>query len=72
MLRNGFLVLVGLAVVLGYPAVSHVEDPELTAGYFEGDMKMRIQGRNGLKDSVWYWPSNIVHFKISESFGEFF
>lgn len=72
MLRFGFVVLACLAVALGYPAVSHVEDPELTAGYFQGDMKMDITGRNGLKDNKLYWPSKVVYFNVSENFGEFF
>lgn len=72
MLRIGFVVLAIAAVVFGYPAVSHVEDPELTAGYFQGDMKMRIDGRNGLINPLEHWPNKIVYFNVSESFGECF
>lgn len=72
MLRIVFVVLACLAVALGYPAVSHVEDPELTAGYFQGDMKLEVTGRNGLKDKAMYWPGKIVYFNVSDNFGEFF
>lgn len=72
MLRIGLVLLSALAIVLSYPTIFSVEDPEQTAGYFQGDMKMRINGRNGLKDSTSYWPNRIVYFNVTEDFGESF
>lgn len=53
----------------GFPTGSNVEDPELTAGYFQGDMKMKIAGRNGLRDPIDHWPGGIVYFNVSDSIG---
>ncbi|XP_017050620.1 seminal metalloprotease 1-like [Drosophila ficusphila] len=40
-------------------------DPELTAGYFEGDIVLDPQGRNGLINEVYRWPDRTVYYYIS-------
>ncbi|XP_067625968.1 seminal metalloprotease 1-like [Eurosta solidaginis] len=44
------------------------DDPELTAGYFEGDMVIDDTDRNGLKQETRRWPNNIVYYKINDNF----
>ncbi|KAH8374281.1 hypothetical protein KR200_000724 [Drosophila serrata] len=43
------------------------QDPELTAGYFEGDMDV-ILGRNGQVSPATRWPNATVPYRISEEF----
>ncbi|TMW46256.1 hypothetical protein DOY81_008665, partial [Sarcophaga bullata] len=43
-------------------------DPELTAGYVEGDMVLNTKTRNGLRDEVHRWPDNIVYYKFHTEF----
>ncbi|XP_017038532.1 seminal metalloprotease 1-like [Drosophila kikkawai] len=43
------------------------QDPELTAGYFEGDMDV-VLGRNGLLPPTRRWPNAKVPYRISEEF----
>ncbi|XP_017002823.2 seminal metalloprotease 1 [Drosophila takahashii] len=40
-------------------------DPELTAGYIEGDMVPSPQGRNGLRNEAYRWPNRIVYYHIN-------
>lgn len=48
-----------------------VQDPELTAGYFEGDIVLRSKGqRNGLRDEVHRWTDNVVPYKFFTKFGK--
>lgn len=44
-------------------------DPELTGGYFEGDMEIEIT-RNGLLAERKRWPNGVVYYKIDEIFGK--
>uniref|UniRef100_A0A1A9WUH0 Metalloendopeptidase n=1 Tax=Glossina brevipalpis TaxID=37001 RepID=A0A1A9WUH0_9MUSC len=46
------------------------KDPELTAGYVEGDMILTSRQRNGLRDEVWRWPNNTVYYKFFTVFDE--
>lgn len=51
--------------------VTRVEtDPELTAGYFEGDIVLDPQGRNGLINETYRWPDNIVYYFINSNIGD--
>ncbi|XP_037824847.1 seminal metalloprotease 1-like [Lucilia sericata] len=43
------------------------EDPELTAGYYEGDMLLATN-RNGVTDVLKTWPLGMVYYKIDEVF----
>lgn len=43
-------------------------DPELTAGYFQGDMDVDF-GRNGQLSETRRWPNATVPYRISEEFG---
>ncbi|XP_065355369.1 zinc metalloproteinase nas-15-like [Calliphora vicina] len=43
------------------------EDPELTAGFFEGDMVLDLT-RNGVKNPLRTWPLAIVRYKIDSVF----
>ncbi|KAH8341368.1 hypothetical protein KR059_004234 [Drosophila kikkawai] len=43
------------------------QDPELTGGYFEGDMDV-VLGRNGLLPPARRWPNATVTYKISQEF----
>lgn len=53
--------------------VTRVEtDPELTAGYFEGDIVLDAQGRNGLINQTYRWPDNTVYYFINSYIGEDF
>jgi len=44
-------------------------DPELTAGYYEGDMVMDLN-RNGLITTAKRWPNNTVYYTLSKEFDE--
>ncbi|EDW12868.2 uncharacterized protein Dmoj_GI22585 [Drosophila mojavensis] len=62
-----FLLLVLMKSCSAAPAVTsdRVEtDPELTAGYFEGDMIMN-EDRNGMIDETYRWPNRIVYYFIN-------
>ncbi|XP_065358293.1 seminal metalloprotease 1-like [Calliphora vicina] len=43
------------------------DDPELTAGFFEGDIELDFK-RNGLKDTTQRWPNGVVLFRIDPVF----
>ncbi|KAH8413551.1 hypothetical protein KR009_012278 [Drosophila setifemur] len=62
------LVILSLAsICLAAPASQErIEtDPELTAGYIEGDMVPSPQGRNGLRNETYRWPNRIVYYYIN-------
>ncbi|XP_016977284.1 seminal metalloprotease 1 [Drosophila rhopaloa] len=40
-------------------------DPELTAGYFEGDIVLGPEGRNGIRNESLRWPDRIVYYYIN-------
>lgn len=44
-------------------------DPELTAGYYQGDMEIDLK-RNGLRSELARWPNATVYYKIDEEFGK--
>ncbi|KAH8293081.1 hypothetical protein KR044_000944, partial [Drosophila immigrans] len=71
-MRSLFIVLLVLAIVKDLSAapaakVERVEtDPELTPGYFEGDMVLSEQ-RNGLINETYRWPNRIVYYFINRN-----
>uniref|UniRef100_A0A034WHW1 Metalloendopeptidase n=1 Tax=Bactrocera dorsalis TaxID=27457 RepID=A0A034WHW1_BACDO len=68
-LLMGFVLLSALGAALALPLQSVVEeDPELTAGYFEGDIVLEANQRNGLRNETKRWPDNLVYYKFSEGF----
>ncbi|XP_052852405.1 seminal metalloprotease 1 [Drosophila gunungcola] len=40
-------------------------DPELTAGYFEGDIVLGPDGRNGMRNESFRWPDRTVYYYIN-------
>lgn len=44
-------------------------DPELTAGYIQGDMVPRPDARNGLRDEIYRWPNKIIYYYINRNIG---
>lgn len=65
----GFVLLSVLSASLAVPLRSTVdEDPELIAGYFEGDIVLEPTQRNGLRNGTRRWPDNIVYYKFNEEY----
>lgn len=69
------MVLLGtlcLSPVLAAPFRGSYEetDPELTAGFFQGDMEVDF-ARNGQISESRRWPNATVPYTISEEFGKF-
>lgn len=65
----GFVLLSALGASLAVPLRPSVdEDPELTAGYFEGDIVLEPNERNGLRSETRRWPNNLVYYKFSEGY----
>ncbi|XP_053959228.1 seminal metalloprotease 1-like [Anastrepha ludens] len=67
----GFALLSVVGVCLAAPLSSTIdEDPELTAGYFEGDIVLSPSQyndmRNGLRSETRRWPNNTVYYKFHE------
>lgn len=59
-----------LGLVWALPMVTRVEtDPELTAGFVEGDMVPDEKARNGLRNEIYKWPGNVVYYKFHTEFG---
>ncbi|XP_061401156.1 seminal metalloprotease 1-like [Musca vetustissima] len=57
--------------VLALPLISLEEtDPELTAGFVEGDMILDTVSRNGLRAEVYRWPNNTVYYKFFTEFDQ--
>ncbi|XP_028900904.1 seminal metalloprotease 1 [Zeugodacus cucurbitae] len=51
------------------PADPPVEkDPELTPGFFEGDIVLQAPWRNGVSKESRHWPNGIVYYKFMEGF----
>ncbi|XP_020806080.1 seminal metalloprotease 1 [Drosophila serrata] len=62
------LVILCLAsICLAAPATQEriESDPELTAGYIEGDMVPSPQGRNGMINETYRWPDRTVYYYIN-------
>lgn len=45
-------------------------DPELTAGYFQGDMILDQRERNGMIDESYRWPNRVVYYFINSYIGK--
>ncbi|XP_037827737.1 seminal metalloprotease 1-like [Lucilia sericata] len=63
-----FTTLLGLSLAM--PTTRVETDPELTAGYVEGDMVLDTNLRNGLRNEVFRWPNNTVYYKFFTQFDE--
>ncbi|KAH8293077.1 hypothetical protein KR044_000939 [Drosophila immigrans] len=68
-----FVVLLLGCLCLGVSTAPHSmsleeTDPELTAGYFQGDMEVEFL-RNGELAPTRHWPNATVYYKIEEEFG---
>ncbi|ALC39801.1 CG7631 [Drosophila busckii] len=63
------LALLSLLSLGVWAAPLDLEDPELTAGYFQGDMDIEFT-RNGEIASTRHWPNATVPYKIDEEFTE--
>lgn len=48
---------------------NQLENPEELGNYFEGDIILPHNGKNGLIKDVYRWPSGIVPFEIKGTFG---
>uniref|UniRef100_A0A0A1XJ49 Metalloendopeptidase n=1 Tax=Zeugodacus cucurbitae TaxID=28588 RepID=A0A0A1XJ49_ZEUCU len=65
----GVVLFAVLGTSLAVPLRSTVdEDPELIAGYFQGDIVLEQTQRNGLRNETRRWPDNIVYYKFSEGY----
>ncbi|XP_036320130.1 seminal metalloprotease 1-like [Rhagoletis pomonella] len=42
------------------------EDPELIAGYFQGDIVLSYSDRNGLRNEIRRWPNSTVYYKFND------
>jgi len=71
MIFNVALTLVLLALSQAAPLQNRIEtDPELTAGFFEGDIILD-NARNGHRNNSFHWPNNLVYYRIADGyFGE--
>ncbi|EDV99284.1 seminal metalloprotease 1 [Drosophila grimshawi] len=58
-------VLVSSKSCLAAPAVRVETDPELTAGYTQGDMILENQERNGMINESYRWPNRVVYYFIN-------
>ncbi|XP_054083353.1 seminal metalloprotease 1-like [Zeugodacus cucurbitae] len=69
MLFLGFLLLSVVGGSRALPVDERQEDdPELTAGFFEGDIVLDASPRNGVKNSDKRWPKGIVYYKFMDGF----
>lgn len=46
-----------------------IKDPELNAGYFEGDMVLHSNQKSGLRDNIYRWKNNTVPYRFHTKFG---
>lgn len=53
-----------------YDDRSSLENPEELGSYFEGDIILQLNGKNGLVEEVFRWPNGVVPFEIKGTFGE--
>ncbi|XP_036337893.1 seminal metalloprotease 1-like [Rhagoletis pomonella] len=67
-----FLAFVLFAITtsgLSAPLIQNIEeDPELIAGYFQGDIVLAPSQRNGVRNETLRWPNNTVYYKINDGF----
>ena len=63
------IVLTVLKDVRSIPTVRQEMDPELTAGFIEGDMIIQPKQRNGLRSETYRWPNRMVFYHIDSNIG---
>ncbi|XP_017842101.2 seminal metalloprotease 1-like [Drosophila busckii] len=61
------LLLLFIQTAWAAPAARLETDPELTAGYYEGDMLMDSQQRNGVRNESLRWPDRVVLYHINSN-----
>lgn len=66
---NSLILVINLACSLPADWKTATEDPELTAGYFEGDILLDGNQRNGLRSDEYRWPNNLVPYKFFTELG---
>ncbi|XP_017151184.1 seminal metalloprotease 1 [Drosophila miranda] len=59
------LLLAGSCLAAPAPRERTETDPELSAGYVEGDMVPSPGARNGLRNETYRWPDRIVYYYIN-------
>ncbi|KAM7352649.1 seminal metalloprotease 1-like [Cochliomyia hominivorax] len=69
-LKNIVVLFALLGLALAMPTTRVETDPELTAGYVEGDMVLDTNTRNGLRSEVFRWPNNTVYYKFFTQFDD--
>ncbi|XP_053959482.1 seminal metalloprotease 1-like [Anastrepha ludens] len=69
---KAFLAFVLLGIITACLAAplsqSMLDDPELIAGYFQGDIVLSPSQRNGYRNETLRWPNNTVYYKINDGF----
>lgn len=71
---------VGILLLLPFALSSHLQNPEETGGFFEGDLELTedqqrelfhpTQSRNGIRSENYRWPGKTILYRISQEFGE--
>lgn len=63
------LLLVVVNVAWAAPSIRIETDPELTAGYIEGDMVSSGSSRNIWRNETYRWPNRIIYYHINSYIG---
>jgi len=65
-----YLILALITVGLAAPSERIETDPELTAGYIEGDMVPSGMSRNIWRNETYRWPNRVIYYHINSYIGE--
>lgn len=60
----------GLSAAPAVVAARVETDPELSAGYFQGDIILDQRERNGMSNKSYRWPDRVVYYFINSYIGE--
>ncbi|KAL9929305.1 seminal metalloprotease 1-like isoform 1-T1 [Glossina fuscipes fuscipes] len=64
-----FLILID-AMYISASGYRQKADPELTAGFIQGDMVLDSMARNGWRDDILQWPNQTVTYKFFNQFSD--
>lgn len=64
-----FLILID-TMYISASAYRRESDPELTAGFMQGDMIFDSMARNGWRGDAFQWPNQTVYYKFFNQFCE--
>uniref|UniRef100_A0A1B0FLV9 Metalloendopeptidase n=1 Tax=Glossina morsitans morsitans TaxID=37546 RepID=A0A1B0FLV9_GLOMM len=64
-----FLILID-AMYISASAYRRESDPELTAGFMQGDMIFDSMARNGWRGDAFQWPNQTVYYKFFNQFSD--